>query len=366
MEIDPEVPQDLVQFDDVLSRELDVPTILEVEEDAAVAGIPMSVGSSVAAADPGLSKAAVDSTEAENALLRAELFSSSGTTEPQQSPASVPVAVPGAPDSTTQPSPLPMAPAHQEPMPPIRWSPADQVGFESVVDLTAAHPDVQPPPPMQAPAPEHEPSPHEPVSDPDRPNAPVRGSTGFAQCNFWDRFEEATASAELFTVPPAAITVVIGALEVAVPVAERCQAGHWVSECDVFVLTEQDYVPGQPTWTPVRRPSDVVAVIEDGQSDFPLLVIDVPRELPAWVRPLVSRLRAGGVGLVHYVLRGDPSDEDLATWHGELGRPAVLDLASPVPPGRVVELLDRGEPVSSVAGMSISTELLLALRLNRA
>ncbi|MGI9611547.1 MAG: hypothetical protein ACR2QO_01470 [Acidimicrobiales bacterium] len=196
-----------------------------------------------------------------------------------------------------------------------------------------------------------------PYSLPDRPVA------GFEQVGFWDRYDEATASAGLFSVPPAAVTVVVGSLDVAVPVAQRCRAGHWISECDVFVLTEQEHLAAEPTWHTVARPSDVVAVLEEGRSDFPLIVLDIPRELPAWVRPLVSRLREGGVGLVHYVLDDDPNDEDLATWHGELGRPAVLDLARPVAPDRVLELLDRGEPIASVAGMPITTELLLALRL---
>lgn len=193
--------------------------------------------------------------------------------------------------------------------------------------------------------------------------AGVRPVSGFQQIDFWDRYDEAAAAANLFAVPPAAITVVIGPLDVAVGVAQRCRAGHWVSDCDVFVLTEEPEIPTEPTWTVLRRPSDVVAVLENSESDFPLLVIDIQRELPAWVRPLVVRLRESGVGLVHYVLDDDPSNEDLATWHGELGRPSVLDLAAHVAPGRVLELLDRGEPIASVAGMPISTELLLALRL---
>ena len=116
---------------------------------------------------------------------------------------------------------------------------------------------------------------------------------------------------------------IVGSLDIAIPVAQRCLAGHWVSDCDVFVLTELDHLPAEPTWQTLHRPSDVVAVLEDGRSDFPLLVLDIPRELPAWVRPLVARLRESGVGRVHYVLDDDPSDEDLATWHGELGRPKI-------------------------------------------
>ncbi|MGB5760579.1 MAG: hypothetical protein WBM50_26940, partial [Acidimicrobiales bacterium] len=151
--------------------------------------------------------------------------------------------------------------------------------------------------------------------------------------------------------------------DVAIGVARRCRADHWSGDCDVFVLTERPEVPGEPTWTTLGRPSDVVAVLEDGSSDFPLIVLDIQRELPPWVRPLVVRLRESGLGLVHYVLDDDPNDEDLATWHGELGRPSVLDLPAHLEPGRVLELLDRGEPIASVAGMPISTDLLLALRL---
>jgi hypothetical protein len=184
------------------------------------------------------------------------------------------------------------------------------------------------------------------------------------ETTFWNRFDEATAAANLFAVPPAAITVVIGPLEVSIAVAKRCSNRHWVGECDVFVLTERTEIPGQPDWTILRRPSDVVQVLERGDSDFPLIVLDIERELPAWVRPLVARLRQSGVGLVHYVLGDDPTDEDLATWHAELGRPSVLDLAAYVPPHRIGTLLERGEPIASVAGKPISTDLLLALRLD--
>ncbi|MCP4227279.1 MAG: hypothetical protein GY773_28375, partial [Actinomycetia bacterium] len=62
-------------------------------------------------------------------------------------------------------------------------------------------------------------------------------------------------------------------------------------------------------------------------------------------------------------LDGDPTDEDLATWHGQLGRPSVLDLASPIEPDRAMELLDRGEPIASISGVGLSAELLLALKM---
>ncbi len=210
-----------------------------------------------------------------------------------------------------------------------------------------------------------EPGPHEAMgpSEAEAPIAQHHEPADFRQTDFWDRYDEAAAAADLFAVPPAAVTAVIGPLEVAIGIAKRCQADHWAGSCDVFVLTERADVPGEPTWTTLGRPSDVVAILEEGRSDFPLIVLDIQRELPAWVRPLVVRLRESGLGLVHYVLDDDPNDEDLATWHGELGRPSVLDLAAHLEPDRVLELLDRGEPIASVAGQPISTDLLLALRL---
>lgn len=184
--------------------------------------------------------------------------------------------------------------------------------------------------------------------------------------DFWDQYDLAVAEAELAQVPPAAVVTVIGPLDAVVPVAERCRDRHWMGDCDVFVLTQRRIVPSHPEWTVVGQPSELVAVLEDGGSDFPLLVLDVPCDLPAFVRPLVARLREQGVGLVHYVLDDDPVDEDLATWHGELGQPSVLDLAGSVDAGRVLELVDRGEPVVSVAGQTLTTELLLALRVEQA
>ena len=303
-----EVETDLVAFDDVLHRELDAPTVIELDPAAPQAG-PI-----------GSESVLQDSTLDENAALRAELLGVPVAPIAETLPAKSLLAADVAPVGASLPVP--------------KAAPLPAIDLNGQVD----EPEV---------------------------SEPTRGVVGFEQFDFWDRYDEATASADLFAVPPAAITVVVGSLDVAASVAERCQTNHWVSECEVFVLTERRAVPGHPTWKTVRRPSDVVAVIEGGESDFPLIVIDIPRELPSWIRPLIARLRAGGVGLVHYVLGDDPSDEDLATWHGELGRPSVLDLATPVAPGRVLELLDRGEPIASVAGMNITTELLLALRLDR-
>jgi hypothetical protein len=179
---------------------------------------------------------------------------------------------------------------------------------------------------------------------------------------FWQRYDTAREEAELLRVPPVAITAVVGDLVRVPPVVARCQADHWAGGCRVLALTSRPGAVPDPTWTALHRASDLVSALEGPDSEFPLPVIDLPGDLPAWLRPLLDRLRVGGVGLVRYVLAGDPSDEDLATWHGEIGRPAVLDLVSPLPPARVLELVERGEPVASAADVAMTAQLLMALR----
>ena len=181
--------------------------------------------------------------------------------------------------------------------------------------------------------------------------------------DFWAQYDQATAAADLLAVPPAAVITVVGPLEVAIPVAKRCRSQHWAGDGKVFVLSDRAHIAAEPTWTILRQADDLLGVLEDDRHDSPLLVLDVPHELPHWVSDLVAMLRQGGIGLVHYVLDGEPTDEDLATWHGELGRPAVLDLASPIEPERVIRMLERGEPIASIAGVPITAELLLALHM---
>ena len=196
---------------------------------------------------------------------------------------------------------------------------------------------------------------------PDRSRHRSDGARSASGLEFWARFDRVRAEADLLDLPPVALSAVVGSLDRAAPVVRRCGERHWAGHCQVFVLTEQTEVLIEP-WTVVHGDDDLVAAVDRHPTDFPLLVIDVPPLLPPWLRPLLDRLRQSGLGLVHYVLDGNPTDEDLATWHGEIGRPSVLDLLSPLSPQRVVDLVDRGEPIASVGGVPLSADLLFALR----
>jgi hypothetical protein len=190
-----------------------------------------------------------------------------------------------------------------------------------------------------------------------------------APSDFWARYDQARAAADLFAVPPAAAIAVVGPLEAAAVVARRIRGQLWDASAPVALLTDRargasgaDAGEHDP-WTVVRRPDALVSALENPHGPAPLIIIDVPGELPSWIPALVERMREGGLGLVHYVLDWNPTDEDLATWLGGLGRPSVLDLAAPVEPERVLSLLDRGEPIASIAGVPLTAELLLALEI---
>jgi hypothetical protein len=189
----------------------------------------------------------------------------------------------------------------------------------------------------------------------------VSGVASGSALEFWAAYDRARREAELLDLPPVALTGIVGPLPVAVPVAERCRSGHWAGDCDVYVLTDRPRAGGDD-WTVVTDGRELVAAVADRQAEFPLVVVDVPPALPGWLRPLLDELRQAGLGRFHYVLDGDPTDEDLATWHGEIGRPAVLDLVGAPSPHRVLELVDRGEPIASIAGVAMSADLLFALR----
>ncbi len=197
---------------------------------------------------------------------------------------------------------------------------------------------------------------------PRRDGAPWSGSGSGSAYEFWAGYDRARREAELLDLPPVALNAIVGSLPAAAPVVERCRSSHWAGDCDVYVLTARPEVAGAD-WTVVADGRELAAVVADRQAEFPLVVVDVPPVLPAWVRPLVDELRSAGLGRIHYVLDGDPTDEDLATWHGEIGRPAVLDLVGAPPPHRVLELVDRGEPIASIAGVAMSADLLFALRI---
>ncbi|MEL7209771.1 MAG: hypothetical protein AAGK32_16310 [Actinomycetota bacterium] len=283
------------------------------------------------------------------------------------------------PTLATDPAPSPPAPglAGPSPTPPASAAPPD-FGLVLGQELIRPH-DAIPDDPMTDRPAGAEPrsqdgGPVEVLDDP--PTAPIHSATidvrdetvldpgPLADLDFWAMYDEARAVADLLDVPPTSTVAVVGPLEVAMPAARRCRSRHWINDDDVFVLTDRPDFVDEPSWNVIHDERALVNVLEGASYPSAMLVIDVPGELPRSLRALVERLREAGLALVRYVLDGDPSNEDLATWHGELGRPSALDLAGTVKPARVLELLDRAEPVASIAGVPITPELILALRMD--
>lgn len=181
--------------------------------------------------------------------------------------------------------------------------------------------------------------------------------------DFWALLERARAELGRLQPPPAAVCGVVGPLDAALPIVRRLQRQGGPRLHEVVVLSARAEIVAEPSWTLVRTGSRLAEAVHRGTTA--LLVIDVSTQWPVWVGPLVSRLRRAGLGLVHYVVDGDPSDADLAAAHDVLGPQLALDVMSPIGPDRLVELVGRGEPLASVRGIPLTAELLVASRAYR-
>ncbi len=228
------------------------------------------------------------------------------------------------------------------------------------VGAQAAHPVAGVPDPETAPAPDRS-----PTVEADPVGAPAGAVSTRDRVSFWERYEGAVAFADLLAVPSVVSTAVVGRLAQAAPVARRHLDRQPADGRPVVVVSEHptpDCV--DDGWSVASSNEAIRSVFRDALVPPALLVIDTDRALPMPLAQTVDHLRQYGVELVRLVVDGSPNDEDMATWQGELGRPGVIDLASPIDPQRARQLLRRGEPIASIAGVSVTPELLLALELD--
>jgi len=181
--------------------------------------------------------------------------------------------------------------------------------------------------------------------------------------DFWARYERAQNDIALLNPATAMMRAVVGSFEDVRPVVERMIAGSSPGQPapSVVALTSRPH-RARNDWTVLSDQDELVAAARGYDGSATIFAVDVPYGLEPWLAPTVLGLRKAGVELVHYLLPGSSTDEDLATWHGEIGRPAALELTTEVEPGRAIELVDRGEPLVSIAGTPITAALLVALR----
>lgn len=163
-------------------------------------------------------------------------------------------------------------------------------------------------------------------------------------------------------VPDGATVGVVGPLAAALGVVRRLQ--REAGRCEVIVLTTRAELVCEPGWTLVRNGARLAEAVH--RPGTAIVAIDVAEgcPLPGWLGPLVARLRRAGVARIHLAADDEPDDATLIAASEVLGHPLVLDLASAVAPGRLVELLDRSVPVASVRGHALTAELVLAARIS--
>ncbi|MEM8925097.1 MAG: hypothetical protein AAGD35_16450, partial [Actinomycetota bacterium] len=275
---------------------------------------------------------------------------------PTSDPATAPAA-PAAPATAAPPAPAPAAPAAATAAPAA--APTGAVSTPPVTPTAAAVIEVDTGAVRVVDAPSPTPAMAPPAPAPSEVPPPDKG-TGV---DFWALYTESQAMADLLDVPPTPVVAVVGPLEVAMTVARRCRSRHWIDGDSIVVHTERHDLVDEPSWE-VLDDEALGRRLDEGGRPSAMFVIDAPGELTPDVTRIVRRLRADGPTLVHYVLDAEPSDDELATWHSRIGRPAVLDLFGPVDPARALALLDRGEPVASIAGVPVTAELIQALRID--
>jgi hypothetical protein len=179
---------------------------------------------------------------------------------------------------------------------------------------------------------------------------------------FWDRL--ATVQTEIGRREPALapVTGIVGPLAAAVPIARQALDRRRAGDCEVAVLTKRAEIVSEPGWQLVRDGFRLAELVSAGTHRFLVIVIDTGPELAPWVGPLLRRLREAGMGLVRHAVDGAPCDAELAACSELLGHPLVFDLVQPVGPARVLELVERGDPIASVGGVPLTAELVVAMQ----
>ena len=197
------------------------------------------------------------------------------------------------------------------------------------------------------------------------PRTPQRtgaGSRPSEPSNFWVHLQQTRDALRAFVPPATRLVVVVGPLALTVPVVRRLQCRHRLAPDDVTVLTSRAEIVSEPSWHLVRSGRQLVEAARARADQPALLVMDAPIELPIWVAPLLTRLRATGLDLVRYIVPGSPAPDDLIRFWTGPDEPYVIDLVSRVQPSLLVQLVEHDHPVATVAGVELSAELLVAMR----
>lgn len=191
---------------------------------------------------------------------------------------------------------------------------------------------------------------------------PARGPRS---TSFWMRLYRLRRELDSHLPPTNDVTAVVGPLVHTMPVIRNLQCEAGLPADSVIVLTPRAEVVSEPSWRLVRSGQQMLEAIDERRDQPAVLAIDVDIELPVWVEPLLTRLRHHGLGVTRYLL-DDVDQIDILLHHrGPSNGAFMIDIGRPLQPEDLVELVDRGLPIATVAGVTINAELLLAMRSHR-
>ncbi len=265
-------------------------------------------------------------------------------------------------------TPTASVPKPPVPAPPIEAAPAP------VTPIAAEHRPPRPTPPILT-APDVVPeSSSRPAAVPVPSSEPAMMRSNAGATDFWTELAQLEAELRPATSIDAATQLIVGPLDVALPLARRTLDGR--PDAELTVLTDEAALAGIPAWKLAENSRDLlgrlthwtdegrrcVGVIEAGGAGWADGDVDAP-VLTARLMGVIERVCAGAVvGQLRLALRTLPNLADLADLAGSLNVPLVLDLATAPSPSELDAAIGAGVPISSICGRPLTPALVMALR----
>lgn len=197
-----------------------------------------------------------------------------------------------------------------------------------------------------------------------RTEAPREPGGNRARPDFWSRMALAREEVALYQLPESKVTAIIGPLDLALPIARRCQQNEWIGIENLAVLSPRSSIAGVPSWQTVSRVDDLHWAMNEWRATQRrgIVVVDTKEIDADQLLVLIGQLRKNGADMVRIALPPDLEISAFTKMSREIGEPIAVDLPAGTSPEAVLNALDQGLRLGSIGGFSLTAELLVALR----
>ncbi len=183
--------------------------------------------------------------------------------------------------------------------------------------------------------------------------------------DFWSRMSLAQEEIALYQLGRSNVTAIVGPLDLALPVARRCQQDDWIGVHDLAILSSRASIPGVPSWQAVSKVDDLYWAMNEwcANQRRGLVVVDTADLSSSQLLRHITQLRSNGADMIRLAIPAGLDVADFVTLSNEIGGKLAVDLPSGTEPSAILGALDEGLMIGSVGGRSLTPELLVALRI---